>query len=44
MISWFVSGYHDKERHRRYDMGKDTTLRAYVDSINVIRRLEWVVA
>jgi len=41
-IEWFVNGYHDIERHKRYDEGKDTTLRAYVDNINVIRRLEWV--
>jgi len=41
-IEWFINGYHDVERHRRYDEGKDTTLRAYVDSINVIRRLEWI--
>jgi len=43
-IEWFVKGYYDEERHRRYDEGKDTTLRAYVDRINVIRRLEWVEA
>ena len=41
-IEWFLSHYHDEERHRRYDEGKSTTLRAYVDRINVIRRLEWV--
>jgi len=40
--AWFVNGYHDIERHKRYDEGKDTTLRAYVDRINVIRQLEWV--
>jgi hypothetical protein len=42
-IEWFVNDYYDVERHKRYDEGKDTTLRAYVDNINVIRRLEWVV-
>ena len=41
-IEWFVKHYYDEERHRRYDEGKSTTLRAYVDSINYIKRLEWV--
>ena len=43
-IEWFINSYYDAERHRRYDEGKDTTLRIYVDNINVIRRLEWVEA
>jgi len=41
-IKWLVNSYYGVECHRRYEEGKCTTLRAYVDSINVIRRLEWV--
>jgi len=41
-IEWLVNPYYDEERHRRYDEGESTLLRAYVDRINVIRRLEWV--
>lgn len=41
-IKWFVNNDYDVERHRRCDEGRDITLRAYVDTINVIRRLEWV--
>ncbi|MCL2047384.1 MAG: hypothetical protein FWG87_01540 [Defluviitaleaceae bacterium] len=41
-IDWFIGSYYNTEWHSRYEEGKNTTLRAYVDSLNVIRRLEWV--
>lgn len=43
-ISWLINGYYDVERHKRYDEGKSTVLRAYVDSINYIKKFEWVEA
>lgn len=41
-ISWLIDGYYDVERHKRYDEGKSTILRAYVDSINYIKKFEWI--
>jgi hypothetical protein len=40
--NWLISGLYDEEYHKRYDEGKGTDLRAYVDTINVIRKFEWV--
>ena len=43
-IHWLLSGYYDEERHKRYDEDKSTVLRAYVDSINYIKKFEWIEA
>lgn len=41
-IEWFVNGKYDKERHKRYDLGLSTVMRATVDpSLHMIIGLQW---
>lgn len=41
-IEWFVNGKYDDERHKRYDLGLSTVMRATVDSsLHMIIGLQW---